>query len=572
MSTAHALRAMLITAAVSLIIGCAPAAPSRPDTALSAPMVQRVLNISIDKEPEFIAGLAPFPGLGATDFYQRMFNAFLDMYDDQGRPLPYLAEALPALNTESWVVFPDGRMETRYRLKPNLVWHDGTPLTADDFAFAFQAAKPAVGFRTGVAPYSVMDEVLAPDPRTLIIRWKGLYPGAGVLLIAASRFGLVPFLRHLLEQPFRDQAQNPVQNNLYWSQEFVGAGPYKVDRWEQGSYVEATAFDQHVLGRPKIDRIRLLFIPDFNAALAHILAGTTDIAMNSINFTNLVELKRQWAGTTTGTAGLTAVSLTLVQFQFRPEFVNPRAILDLRVRRALAHGLDKQTFADTVWAGELAVQDSIFDPRTSYFPEIDRAITKYPYDPRTSERLMGEAGYIKGPDGYFAGPTDGKLNLVLQAMQTRPELSALPGLWRQAGFDVQEQGKTSVEARNAELVNKFGSMNLTLSGSTDSEQMALYLTSEVASAETRWVGVNRGGWVNPEMDRLVAAFNTTLDPNQRVQQRVQIAQLLTDQLPTLVLTQNPNVHAYLSSVKGITETSTSTTGRITWNIHEWVLN
>jgi peptide/nickel transport system substrate-binding protein len=493
------------------------------------------------------------------------------MNDDQGRPLAYLAEALPVLNTDSWIVLPDGRMETRYHLKPNLIWHDGTPLTADDFAFTFQAAQPGVGFRTGVAPYSVMEDVLAPDARSLVIRWKSLYPGAGVLQIAASRFGLVPFPRHILAQPFRDHPQIPVQNSLYWTQEFVGAGPYKVDRWEPGSFVEAAAFDQHVLGRPKIDRIRFVFVPDFNAALAHMLAGTTDVALNSLNFTNMLELKREWAVAHQGTAGLTAVSLTLVQFQFRPEFVNPRAILDLRARRALAHGLDKQAFADTVWAGELAVQDSIFDPRASFYSQVDRAISKYPYDPRVSERLINEAGFTKGPDGFFASPAEGKLNLVLQGLQNRPELSALPGLWRQVGFDVQEQGKTTAEGNNSELVDKFGSLNLTLAGSTDSEQMALYLTSEVASAETRWVGVNRGGWVNPEMDRLVNAFNTSLDPNQQIQLRVQIAQIISDQLPTLMLTQNPNVHAFSAAVKGITETSITTTGRPTWNIYDWTL-
>src|SRR5205823_10951488 len=133
----------------------------------SAPSGERVLTASILKEPEFIAAQAPIPSQNASDFYTRMFNAFLDLYDDRSRPLPYLAEALPVLNTESWIVFPDGRMETRYHLKPSLTWHDGVPLTADDFVFAFQAATPANGFRTAAVPYTMMDDVLASDDRTL---------------------------------------------------------------------------------------------------------------------------------------------------------------------------------------------------------------------------------------------------------------------------------------------------------------------------------------------------------------------------------------------------------------------
>src|SRR5712691_6674095 len=116
---------------VVLVAGCAPARPAEPPGTAAqpsqpaAPPAPRVITVSIGNEPDFIAGNAPLLVQGATDHYQRMFNATLDLYDDRGQPLPYLAEALPVLNTDSWIVFPDGRMETRYHLKPNLVWHDG---------------------------------------------------------------------------------------------------------------------------------------------------------------------------------------------------------------------------------------------------------------------------------------------------------------------------------------------------------------------------------------------------------------------------------------------------------------
>src|SRR5581483_8131678 len=233
-------------------------------------------------------------------------------------------------------------METRYRLKPNLVWHDGSPLTADDFVFTFQNATPAAGFRTGIVPFSQMDNVAAPDDRTLIIHWKSVYPDAGVLLQGATRFGLVPLPRHILESTFAGGVAQTIQESPYWSREFVGAGPYKLDRWELGSFIEATAFDQHVLGRPKIDRIRLLFMNDQNTAFANMLAGETDVALNSISFEQEVQLKREWASSQRGTAGLNTVSLSAAQFQFRPDIVSPKAILDVRVRRALAHAFDRQ--------------------------------------------------------------------------------------------------------------------------------------------------------------------------------------------------------------------------------------
>ncbi len=293
----HPLRAAVLISMAVLAVSCAPAPAAGPDgpARQAGSLAGRALTMSIPLEPTYLAALAPLPSGGASDYYQRMFNAFLDLYDDQPRPLPYLAEALPQLNTDSWTVFPDGRMETRYHLKPNLVWHDGAPLTADDFVFAFKVATPANGFRTSVAPYIFMEDVLASDDRSLTIRWRTIYPDAGVLVLD-TRFGLVPLPRHILE-PAVNQSLEAFQGHPYWAHEFVGAGPFKLDRWELGSYLEAVAFDQHVLGRPKIDRIRVFFITDPNTAFANVLAGSTDVAMDTLTFDQMLQLKREWATT-----------------------------------------------------------------------------------------------------------------------------------------------------------------------------------------------------------------------------------------------------------------------------------
>ncbi len=567
----RAFRSAVLLSVAMLVTSCAPSGPGTQlnNQAGGAPRA-RVLTASIETEPNFIAGLAPAAGLAATDFWQRMFSAFLDLYDGDDHPQPYLAEALPALDTDSWVVFPDGKMETHYRLKPNLVWHDGAPLTAHDFVFTFQNATPAVGFRTGNVPFNQMESVTATDDRSLTIRWKSLFPDAGALLQGATRFGLVPLPRHILESTFAGGVAQTIQESPYWAREFVGAGPFKLDRWELGSFLEATAFDQHVLGRPKIDRIRLLFMKDQNTAFANILAGSTDVALNSISFEHLVQLKKEWASSQKGTAGLNTVSLTAAQFQHRPEYANPKAVLDVRVRRAFAHAVDKQTFSDTIWAGELAVLDTIFDPRTRFYPTIERAITKYPFDLAASERLMNEAGYRKGPDGFYAGP-DGKLSFVLQSPANRPELPVLDANWRKAGFDIQELPLASTDSVDSQVRSTFSAMSVNTSGSFEVQQTSLYRASEVTTADNRWRGENRTGWANLEYDRLVDAFNVTLDPSERIQQRAQMARLLTEELPAIVLTPNPNAYAYLNTVKGVGGTTMYTTGRITWNIERWEL-
>jgi hypothetical protein len=106
----------------------------------------------------------------------------------------------------------------------------------------------------------------------------------------------------------------------------------------------------------------------------------------------------------------------------------------------------------------------------------------------------------------------------------------------------------------------------------EEQQMARYRASEVATPENRWRGENVTGWRNPAFDQLVDAFNVTLDPNERIQQRVQMAKLMSDEVPAIMLTENPNMHANLATVKNVTPRPPwPATGRITWNIHQWEL-
>jgi peptide/nickel transport system substrate-binding protein len=195
---------------------------------------------------------------------------------------------------------------------------------------------------------------------------------------------------------------------------------------------------------------------------------------------------------------------------------------------------------------------------------------KYPYDRAASERLMNEAGYRKGPDGFYAGP-EGRLNFVVQAPENRPELAVLDANWRSAGFDSVQLPLGRADATDSQVRSTFKSVSINTSGAPEVQQTGLYKESEITTAESRWRGENRTGWSNPEFDRLVDAFWVTLDQNQRIQQRAQMAKILTEELPAFTLTPNANPWAYVTSVKNVGKAILSTTGRITWNIHEWDL-
>src|SRR5581483_96449 len=100
-------------------------------------------------------------------------------------------------------------------------------------------------------------------------------------------------------------------------------------------------------------------------------------------------------------------------------------------------------------------------------------------DPRASERLMSEAGYVKGPDGFFADPVEGKLTFDWEFGQNRPEASVIAAGWRTAGFDIQEHPLSQALAIDAEVNSSFSAINDKTSAAEENQQMTLYRSSEV---------------------------------------------------------------------------------------------
>jgi len=371
----------------------------------------RTLVMIARAQPEGIAARSLRAVSGRTvDTTLRLWNAGLALNNEKEVPSPYLAEALPQLNTDNWKVFSDGRMETTYRLKPNLTWHDGHPLTADDFVFAWRVySVPELG-ESGLPPFQQLDEVLAPDPRTIVFRWKQPFADAGALQ-AIQQVGFQALPRHILEAPFTTAAQNPdaFAAQPFWAGSYVGLGPFKVDRFEPGAFIEGSAFDGHALGRAKIDRIRLLFMSDANTVLANLLSGEAHVAIDdSIRFQQAVPLQREWSARNGGQVILSPAQFRYTSIQMRPDIVSPRTLLDLRVRRAVSHAIDRQALSDALLEGQGLIADAMIVPQVDYFSDIDRAITRYPYDVRRAEQLMGEAEYARGADGWFTHATEGR--------------------------------------------------------------------------------------------------------------------------------------------------------------------
>ncbi|HEY3118865.1 MAG TPA: ABC transporter substrate-binding protein, partial [Chloroflexota bacterium] len=394
-------------------VGCSPAGavPSSPAGGAAAPGPQPTIVLVSRGDPASLA-TRPFVANVGTFQLTRVFNATLSFKDEQQAANPYLAESLPRLNTGSWTVTPDGRMTTTWQLRPNLTWHDGAPLTADDFVFASQVyARPDLGAAQST-PIKQIEGIEAPSPNTVVVRWKQLYADAVV-----ENGGFYALPRHVLQDALDGQDSAAFIANPFWVAGYVGAGPFKLTDYVPGDHLDALAFDAHALGRPKIDKIRIRFIGDAHTVVANLLSGDVHFADTfTINPTDGVSLEKDWAASGQGGVLWSPTTIRMALVQWRPDYAEPKALVDLRMRQALAHGFDVPSVIETLNYGKGAQTPSVTIPTTAFYAEIDKVVTRYAYDARRVAQLMEQVGFSRGADGMYADAGGTSFNVEVSSV------------------------------------------------------------------------------------------------------------------------------------------------------------
>lgn len=551
---------------IASLLACAPpqaSAPAGPqsEAELEAAQAAKVLNIIGRNQPVNLA----IPGLRATGASTSgstgPFNAALDIADSRENTLPQLAEALPELNTDSWRVFPDGRMETRYTLRPNLTWHDGTALSAEDFVFAFKVySTPELG--ASVSGIRTDMQMLAPDARTLVIQWRRPRPEA-----AALGSNGAPLPRHILEEPLRTLTADGFVSHAYWTQEFVGLGPYKLTRWEPGAFLEGVAFDVYVWGKPRIGRVNVRWTLDENVALANLLSDNvhyvTDLALR---FEQASVLKRTWAPTNGGTTTGSPTSARFLWIQQRPEVATPRSLTDLRVRKAIAHSVDREALNIGLFEGEGLMTDTMVRPSEPWFGEVERTKASYPFDPRRVEALMTEAGYSRAADGIFVDARGERFNPEIMnqpGAQPERETAIMREVWTRVGIDSFLELELSANTERRAMFPGFQAGGGLV-------QVSSLVSTAIGTPANRFSGGNRSGWSNAEYDALFARWSVSLEPPERSMVEAQMRKMQTEQLPGVPLFFNLQIAAWLQGLKG-PDQQTANVPNLIWDLHTWTL-
>ncbi len=493
-----------------------------------------------------------------NDIIQRMVLSGLSTPDDHGILRPQLGEAVPSIENGLWRVEPDGTMETTWKIKSGARWHDGTPLTADDFLFGLDVVRDRelVVFRDPT--YDGILSAEAPSPDVITVKWKEPYIFADMLFATIGW----PFPKHLLADVYATDKDGFLQH-AYWAEDYVGTGPYKLKEFARSTRVVLTANESYLLGRPKIDEIEVRFILDSNVVQANILAGEVDLTFGRLfPLSSGEEIRRQWQG------GTVLVGGAYSRIHMEPQHLdpNPAIVGDVRFRKALMHGLDRQQMADTLQYGLVPVADSLLAPDQPEYEDTLPVVVRYEYDARRASQMLEGLGYRRGGDGNLRDAANQPLSLEIRVTSENPlsnkTMYVVTDYWKQLGLTIDPTVIPAQRIPDREYLATFPTFHFRRQGAAVPYLVSL-MSRNAQLPSNNYVGSNYSRYMNPEFDTAVLRFYSTIDRSQRMEVLKPIIRQISDEVILMGLFYDTTVTVVNNRVRGVTAANQG------WNVEDW---
>ena len=308
--------------------------------------------------------LEPTPGLDPTMASAAAIGEIVHYNILEGLTRIAMDGAVTPLLAESWFHSPDGKTYT-FTLKKGVQFSDGAAFDASTVKFSFDRARAASS--TNKAKKAVFDNissVVVQDART-------------VILVLDKAEAMLPF--RLGENTAVILHPNSAATA---ATKPVGTGPFKLDNWAKGSAITLVKWDGHRdAAKIKLQKVTFRFINDPAAQVAALLAGDID---GMPRFGALQALK-QFQGDKRFTVEVGSTSgKGIVAINNRKAPLN-----DVRVRRAIAHAIDRKAFIDGAQEGLGRAIGSHFAPTDLGYLDLSNA---YPHDVDKAKALLKEAG------------------------------------------------------------------------------------------------------------------------------------------------------------------------------------
>lgn len=413
-----------------------------------------------------------------------------NVYSNLVRFRPGTGELEADLATD-WLVSEDGLTYT-FHLREDVVWHKGFgPFTSEDVRWSLERILDPASNSPHRFDFGLIETIETPDAKTVIVHVSE--PDANFLAKLAYYRGGFIMKREAIEQ-FGDS----------YTENAVGTGPFMLESWAPGQSIVLTRNpDYYEEGIPRVDRVVLVPIADEAVAAGALEAG--ELQLGYFRDPQAIERFEQLPEFEIDRNTMSGFLALYFDTQVPP-------FDDVRVRRALAHAIDKEGIVNAVLTGVAEVANSPLPPAALGFTTD---VTHYAYDPEAARALLAEAN----ASGFTT-------DLLTTRLAPWPLVNPVLHFYLQdLGLNVElrelEHGTYTTERQ----AGNYGMVVLGLHGPPDPETWM----SPIFHSGSLPPGSNMSKIVDAEIDAMIEEARTATDPERRQELYVELQQRLMDE-------------------------------------------
>lgn len=493
-----------------------------------------IINAMIGEPSNLVAMIAGDSASSAIA--ANIFNTLIK-YDENLNHAPELAS--------QWIISDDQKTIT-FKLKENLFWADGTPLTSDDVLFTWRLVTDPNTRTPYASDYLLVKNAQTPNKQTFTVTYEQNYAPA---LDTWASLQILP--KHVLK--------DEDINNTFFSRKPTGSGYYQLDQWINGQQVTLKRNKNSTQGQALIEKLTSRIIPDTSSQFLELIADNIDLMnINPIQYQRVFpsreDLKQKIGLYKELGNGYTYLGFNLKQAPFN----------DPKVRQAMNYAINKEEIIKGVLLGLGEAIASPYKPGTRWNNE---SLSPYPYDPSKALALLKEAGYERNPAGILV--KDGKPFEfeILTNQNKQREMTAVlvQRRLKEIGIDVKIR-----VLEWASFINRFiktGDFKAVVLGwslSLDPDQFNIWHSSQQGPGQFNFVG-----YENPRVDELLELGRRELDNDKREEIYHEFSKLLLEDSPIVYLYAGYGLSAINKRVQGIKKPAPP--AGIYQNSYEWFI-